>query len=106
MDFFNLLRQPDIHQGVQKYRDTPDAVLLDVRTTQEYRNGHIPGSINLPLQELDNADEIIENVGSPVFVYCHSGGRSRRAAAILSAMGYSSVYNIGGIAGYSGKVER
>lgn len=106
MDFFNLLRQPDIHQGVQEYRDTPDAVLLDVRSAQEYRNGHIPGSINLPLQALDNADEIIENVDSPVFVYCHSGGRSRRAAAVLSTMGYSNVNNIGGIADYSGKVER
>lgn len=106
MGLFQFFRQPDIHRGVEQYRNTPDAVLLDVRTSQEYRSGHIPGSINLPLQDLDNAEEIIENIDNPIYVYCRSGSRSRQAAAVLNDMGYSNVYNIGGIAGYSGEVER
>ena len=106
MSFFHFNKQPDINQGVAKYLSMPGAVLLDVRTPQEYREGHIPGSINLPLQALDNAEEIIENEDTPIYVYCHSGSRSRQAAALLGAMGYTNVKNIGGIAAYSGKVER
>ena len=105
MGLFNLLKQPDINQGVAKYRSMPGAVLLDVRTPREYREGHIPGSINLPLQALDNAAEIVENEDTPIYVYCYSGSRSRQAAAILGAMGYVNITNIGGIAAYSGKVE-
>ena len=106
MNFFPFFKQPDIHQGVNEYKSVPGAVLLDVRTPQEYREGHIPESINLPLQALDNAPEIIENEDTPIYVYCHSGGRSRQAAALLGAMGYTNIKNIGGIATYSGKVER
>ena len=106
MSFFSFLKQPDINQAVQEFSDIPGAVLLDVRTRQEYREGHIPKSVNLPLQSLDNVDEIIENENVPIFVYCHSGSRSRQAEAILRQMGYNHVKNIGGIAGYSGKVEQ
>lgn len=95
----------DINQGVKKYREQPGAMLLDVRTAQEYGAGHIPGSVNLPLQALDNADEIIENVDMPLYVYCRSGARSRQAAMVLQHMGYTNVTNIGGIAAYAGKVE-
>lgn len=106
MSLFRLSRSPDIHQGIREYEATPHALLLDVRTPQEYREGHIPGSVNLPLQALDNGPEIIENEDTPIFVYCRSGNRSRQAAFILGEMGYSHVKNIGGIAAYSGKVEQ
>ena len=56
MGFFDLFKQNDINQGVKDYHNIPGAVLLDVRTPQEYREGHIPGSINIPLQQLDNTD--------------------------------------------------
>ena len=105
MSFFHFNKQPDINQGVNEYNELPVAVLLDVRTPQEYREGHIPGSVNLPLQALDNAEEIIENEDTPIYIYCQSGSRSRQAAALLGAMGYTNVRNIGGIAAYSGKVE-
>ena len=52
MGIFDFLKQPDIHDGLQKFEQTLGAVLLDVRTSQEYREGHIPGSKNVPLQEL------------------------------------------------------
>ncbi len=106
MGFFDLFKQPDINQGVKEYRQREDAILLDVRTPQEYRDGRIPGSKNVPLQTIDKIRSVADNKNIPLFVYCYSGGRSRQAAAMLQRMGYSNVQNIGGIAAYSGKVER
>ena len=105
MGIFDFFKQPDINQGLQEYKNTADAVLLDVRTTQEYRDGHIPGSQNVPLQQLDNVEELAENKETALYVYCHSGMRSRQAVSLLQAMGYTNVHNIGGIAAYHGKVE-
>ena len=106
MGFFDFLKQPDINQGVKQFMSTSGAVLLDVRTPQEYAEGHIPGGRNLPLQNIDKAAAIIDNKDTPLFVHCLSGGRSRQAAAALKQMGYTNVTNIGGIADYRGKVER
>ena len=106
MGFFDFFKQPDINKGVADFRNTEGAILVDVRTPQEYRDGHIPGSENVPLQQLDKISSVADNKSIPLFVYCHSGGRSRQATAMLQRMGYANVNNIGGIAAYSGKVER
>ena len=106
MGFFDFLRQPDVNQGVNDYKNTAGAVLLDVRTPQEYSEGHIPGSKNVPLQMLDKVRSVVENKDTELFVYCYSGARSRQAAAALGQMGYTKVNNIGGISSYRGKVEK
>lgn len=106
MGFFDFLRSPDIDQGVREFRETPGAVLLDVRTPQEYGAGHIPGSQNIPLQSIDKVDAFIASKDTPLFIYCHSGARSSRAVRALTRMGYANVKNIGGIAAYPGEVER
>ena len=105
MGIFDFFKQPDINQGVQEFKNATGAVLLDVRTPQEYREGHIPGSQNVPLQQLDKVEEVTENKDTVLYVYCRSGARSRQAVSLLQAMGYTNVRNIGGIAAYSGKVE-
>ena len=105
MSFFDFLKGPDINQGVKEYSTTDGAVLLDVRTPDEYRQGHIPGSKNVPLQSLDEVTSFVNNQDTPVFVYCHSGARSAQAVSVLEGMGYTNVKNIGGIAAYAGKVE-
>ena len=61
MGFFDLFQQADIDQGVKEYLATPGAVLLDVRTSEEYRDGHIPGSKNVPLQALGYRN--VNNIG-------------------------------------------
>lgn len=106
MGFFDLFKQPDINQGVQDFRNAPDALLLDVRSPEEYQEGHIPGSQNLPLQYIDMVPSVVENKEQELFVYCYSGARSRQAVDVLKRMGYSNAHNIGGIAAYSGKVEQ
>ena len=106
MSFFDLFKQPDVTRGVEEYQSTSGAVLLDVRTPEEYRGGHIPGSRNIPLQTIDSVSTVVENKDTSLYVYCHSGARSRQAAGVLKQMGYTNVNNIGGIAAYAGKVER
>ena len=106
MSFFDFFKQPDINQGVRDYQATPGAVLLDVRTAQEYGGGHIPGSRNIPLQVIDKVASVAENKDTVLYVYCQSGARSRQATNVLRGMGYTKVNNIGGIAAYSGKVTR
>lgn len=105
MGFFDFFKQSNINQGIEEYKRTAGAVLLDVRTPQEYQEGHIPESKNVPLQQLDNIVSVAKNKDIPLFVYCYSGSRSRQATGMLQRMGYSKVNNIGGIAAYSGKVE-
>ncbi len=105
MGFLNLFKQADINQGVKEYTATPGAVLLDVRTPEEYRGGHIPGSKNVPLQAIGKVVSVAENKDTTLYVYCYSGVRSRQAAGLLQRMGYRNVNNIGGIAAYAGKVE-
>ncbi len=106
MGFFDFLHGPDINQGVKEYGGLEGAVLLDIRTPQEYHEGHIPGSINIPLQSLSTADQIPAGKDAPLFVYCYSGSRSAQAVRLLTGMGYTNIKNIGGIAAYKGKVER
>ena len=105
MGLFDFLHGPDINQGVEEYGGVVGAVLLDVRTPQEYREGHIPGSINIPLQSLSTADQIPAGKDTLLFVYCYSGARSAQAVRLLAGMGYTNTKNIGGIAAYKGKVE-
>ena len=105
MGFFDFFKQPNINQGIKDYQATPGAVLLDVRTSEEYRGGHIPGSKNVPLQAIDKVSSVAENKDTVLFVYCYSGARSRQAAGLLQRMGYRNVNNIGGIAAYAGNVE-
>ncbi|MCI8828402.1 MAG: rhodanese-like domain-containing protein [Ruminiclostridium sp.] len=106
MGFFDFLKGPNIDQGVEEYTATPGAMLLDVRTPQEYQEGRIPGSKNVPLQSLEQVGQLVEKQDTPLFVYCYSGARSRQAAGVLARMGYTNVKNLGGIAAYTGKVER
>lgn len=106
MGFFDFLRGPDLDAGLQEYRAAPGALLLDVRTPEEYRGGHIPGSRSLPLQELDGIAALTPGKDTPLYLYCHSGARAGQAAAMLKRMGYTHVKNLGGITAYHGKVER
>jgi rhodanese-related sulfurtransferase len=105
MGLLGYFKPPDIDWGVEDFRDRSDAVLLDVRTPQEYEEGHIPGSRNVPLHQLRKVTALTQNKETALYVYCHSGARSRQAVSLLRHMGYSDVRNIGGILSYSGELE-
>ena len=71
------------------------AIIIDVRSPQEYNEGHISGSISIPEYEMKkNAENLLENKEENIIVYCSSGTRSREAQKILQKLGYTNVYNL------------
>ena len=94
-----------INEGVSEYENTPGALLIDVRMPEEYREGHIPGSKNIPLSSIREIDSLTDDFELPIFVYCHSGARSSRAVYALKALGYTNVTDLGGVSAYTGTLE-
>lgn len=71
------------------------ALLLDVRTKDEFAAGHLPAAVNIPVQDLDRRLAEVGAKERPIVVYCRSGQRSRRAAGLLKAAGYGAVHDLG-----------
>jgi rhodanese-related sulfurtransferase len=71
------------------------ARLLDVRSPEEYAHGHLPGALNVPVQELDRRLAEVGPADRDLVVYCRSGHRSARATEILRQHGFSKVHNLG-----------
>ena len=105
MDLFHWNAKKDVNQWMTEALQKTDAVVLDVRTEEEYLEGHIPGSVLLPLSELDTARQVIPGEQTPLYVYCRSGVRSKQAASKLRQMGYRQVTDMGGINRWKGAVE-
>lgn len=73
-------------------------VILDVRTEQEYAEGHIPGAILIPDYEIsEKAQSVLTDKDQLILVYCRSGRRSKNAASLLEEMGYTRIREFGGI---------
>ena len=106
MGLFNFLRNTDINDGIAEYKTNDGAVLLDVRTSEEYRDGHIDGSVNVPLDRISFIVNTVRDKNTPLYVHCLSGGRSGQAVSYLKKIGYMNAKNIGGIAEYRGKVVK
>lgn len=82
-------------------------VLLDVRTQEEYDEKHIPKSLLIPVDVIETeAAEKLKDKNATIFVYCRSGRRSITASEALIKMGYSKVYNLGGIIEWPYETER
>jgi rhodanese-related sulfurtransferase len=78
--------------------DETSTLIVDVRTPEEFRGGAVPEAINIPLDELMNRyQELGENTGREIIVYCASGARSAYAQRMLMQMGYNNVKNGGGL---------
>ena len=106
MSLLDYLKPVDINTEVNRCRTTKGAILLDVRTDEEYRRGHIGGARNIPVEKINNAENLLHDKSAPLFVYCQSGARSRKAVSKLKKMGYTDVKNIGGIETYQGQLQR
>lgn len=75
-----------------------DIKIIDVRTKDEYAEGHIKDAVLLPVAEVElEAEDVLEDKGQAVLVYCRSGVKSRIASQLLVELGYTDVYEFGGI---------
>lgn len=82
-------------------------ILLDVRTREEYEQGHIPGAVNLPNEEIgETQPSLLPDQEQTIYIYCRSGRRSKQAAENLSQLGYTNLIEIGGIMDWDGEIER
>jgi len=86
-----------------------DVIILDVRTQEEFDSGHIPNAVLLPLDEITADDgSILYRFGANqvILVYCQSGRRSEIAARALIYMGFTNVFDFGGINAWIGEIVR
>jgi len=75
----------------------PAAILLDVRTPQEFSSGHISGATNLDFYSEDFIDKLsMINQDAPIYIYCKSGGRSSSTASKMKDLGFKKIYNLKG----------
>ena len=82
-------------------------LIVDVRTQEEYAEGHIPGAINIPNESIGNTNPSqLPDQKQKLLIYCRSGNRSKQAAEKLAALGYSNVYEFGGINTWNGEIEK
>ncbi|WP_461206739.1 rhodanese-like domain-containing protein [Clostridium sp. DL1XJH146] len=73
-------------------------ILLDVRSEEEYEKEHITNAVNLPIDSINQkANEVIQDKGTKIIVYCQKGKRSKKATKMLYKLGYKNIYNLGGI---------
>ena len=86
-------------EEAKEMMDTQEVIILDVREQDEYDSGHIPGAVLLPVGTIDKdtAAEVIPETDSTVLVYCRSGNRSKTASSTLAELGYTNIYEFGGI---------
>ena len=78
-------------------------IILDVRESDEYYQGHIKNAINLPVENIETIDL---DKDKTIYVYCASGNRSKMATNELIDMGYTDVYDMGGINNYPYELEK
>lgn len=82
-------------------------LLIDIRSKAEYDEGHIAGSIHIPLPELEmRIEEEATDLDRPIYFYCRSGVRTLTAGAILEHLGYTNLYDIGGIINWPYEIEK
>ncbi len=78
---------------------TPDTLLIDVREPDEYRQGHLPGAINIPRGMLEfriSGEPQLQNLSRPIVVYCKTSGRAALSVVAMQTMGFTNVLSLAG----------
>lgn len=83
------------YEELKKFIKNKDIYLIDVRSGQEYEEGHLDGALNIPFYNIEkDIEKNIKNKDDTIILYCSSGSRSKKAKEILERLGYSEVYNL------------
>lgn len=101
---YSVMKQDVAKRNLQ---EDSSITLVDVRTPEEYADLHIPGSVLMPLDTIKKeAEKKLDSKEATIYVYCRSGNRSATATKILEELGYTKVYNIGGITTWPYETEK
>ena len=94
-------------EKAKEMMDTQSVLIIDVREPNEFDAGHIPGAVLLPVGTItkDTAAAAIPELDTVVLVYCRSGNRSKTASQALADLGYTNIYEFGGINTWPYEVE-
>lgn len=96
---FLLKRMSFVSAEIARKHLAEGALVIDVRSPEEFRSEKVPGAINLPLGELrDSLPRRVKDKHQPLLVHCLSGGRSAIARQQIKSMGYTNVFNLGSLA--------
>ena len=107
MSIFSSIFAPGIDELTAQARETPGSIVIDVRSPDEYRDGHIEGAVSIPLVSIPaTASKRLPDKNAPIYAYCLSGARSAQAVRELERQGYTKVVNMGGIGRWSGPLVR
>ena len=100
-------KQVSMSEAAEIMKSESDYIVLDVRRSDEFAEGHIPGAINIPNENIGN-DEIpaLPDKDRLILVYCRSGRRSKEASDKLVNLGYTNIVEIGGILDWTGEIEK
>ena len=84
-------------EDAKEMMDTQDVIIVDVRTQEEYNEGYIENAILIPNESISGAPSELPDKDAVILIYCRSGNRSKQAADKLVALGYTNIYDFGGI---------
>lgn len=97
--------QISVKEAIEMMEKEKDYIILDVRTIEEYNEGHIPEAICVPNETIgEDMIEELPDKEQAILVYCRSGNRSKQAADKLVKQGYCNVYEFGGIIDWTGEI--
>ena len=98
-------QQVSTNDAVALMESEKDYIILDVRTAEEYAQGHIPGAVNIPVETIgDEEIDALPDKEKLILVYCRSGNRSKVASARLAENGYTNIVEFGGINSWTGEI--
>ena len=96
-----------LEEAKQLMKDEEGYIILDVRTKEEFAEGHIPGAICVPNETISGEmPEELPEKGQLILVYCRSGNRSKQASKKLAELGYTNIKEFGGIIDWDGEIEK
>ena len=101
------IRYVSMDEIVEIMEENENYIILDVRTIEEYNEGHIPNAICIPNETIDESvTKKLTDKNQLILIYCRSGNRSKQATEKLKNLGYTNLVEFGGIMDWNGEIEK
>jgi len=103
--YYRQIKQISQEEAKEMMSRDDGHVIVDVRRQDEYDAGHIPGAILIPNESIGcDSPEALPDYDQIILIYCRTGNRSKQASEKLAAMGYTNIYEFGGINTWTGEI--